>query len=135
MVGIRQRYYKIRQKLEKCASLSQEWAQKNAVIFDINKTEAVLLSRKRKHKSAGNVGIQIAPGVFKSFNKQATRWLGVWLDSHLNLKGHHEKMMSKAYRAEARIRSLRGKFGLSPENVRKVQVAAVQAVALYGAEL
>jgi ribonuclease HI len=44
-------------------------------------------------------------------------------------------MMSKAYRAESRIRSLRGKFGLSPENVRKVQAAAVQAVALYGAEL
>jgi hypothetical protein len=43
--------------------------------------------------------------------------------------------MSKAYRAEARIRSLGGKFGLSPENVRKIQVAAVQAVALYGAEL
>jgi hypothetical protein len=43
--------------------------------------------------------------------------------------------MSKAYRAEARVRSLRRKLGLSPENVRKIQVAAVQAVALYGAEL
>jgi hypothetical protein len=43
--------------------------------------------------------------------------------------------MSKAYRAEARVRSLRGQFGLSPENVRKIQVAAIQAVALYGAEL
>jgi hypothetical protein len=44
-------------------------------------------------------------------------------------------MMSKAYRAEARVRSRGGNFGLSPENVRKIQVAAVQAVALYGAEL
>jgi hypothetical protein len=44
-------------------------------------------------------------------------------------------MMSKTYRAEARVRSLRGKFGLSPENVRKIQVAVVQAVAVYGAEL
>jgi hypothetical protein len=44
-------------------------------------------------------------------------------------------MISKAYRAEARVRSLRGKFGLSPDNVRRIQIAAVQAVALYGAEL
>jgi hypothetical protein len=42
-------------------------------------------------------------------------------------------MMSKAYRAEARVRSLRGKFGLSPETVCKIQVAPVQAVALYRA--
>jgi hypothetical protein len=40
-------------------------------------------------------------------------------------------MMSKAYRAEARVRSLRGKFSLSPENVRKIQVAVGQAVALF----
>jgi hypothetical protein len=43
-------------------------------------------------------------------------------------------MMSKAYREEASIRSLRGKFGLSPENFRKIQVGAVQAVSLYGVE-
>jgi hypothetical protein len=44
-------------------------------------------------------------------------------------------MMSKAYRAEARVRSLQGKFGLSPENVGNIQVVAVQAVVLYGVEL
>jgi hypothetical protein len=42
--------------------------------------------------------------------------------------------MSKAQHAEATVRSLRGKFGLSPENVCKIQVAAVQAAALYGVE-
>jgi hypothetical protein len=57
------------------------------------------------------------------------------VDTHLTLKDHHNKMMSKAYCAEARIGSLRGMFGLSPENVQKIQVAAVQAVALYGAKL
>jgi hypothetical protein len=35
----------IRRKIEKCASLSQQWAQNNAVVFDIDKTEIVLLSR------------------------------------------------------------------------------------------
>jgi hypothetical protein len=33
------------------------------------------------------------------------------------------------------VRSLVGKFGLTSANVRRIQVAAVQAVALYGAEL
>jgi phage terminase small subunit len=79
--------------------------------------------------------IQVAPKITKSFNSHATRWLGISIDSYLSLKEHHNSMMSKAYRAEVRLRSLRGKFGLSPENVRKIQVAAVQAVALYGAEI
>jgi hypothetical protein len=44
-------------------------------------------------------------------------------------------MMSKPYHAEPRVRSLQGKFGLLPDNVRTIQVAALQAVALYGVEL
>jgi hypothetical protein len=96
----------IRRKIEKCASLSRHWAQNNAVVFDIDKTEIVLLSRRRKMNRASKEGIQVAPGITKSFNSHATRWLGVWIDSHLSLKEHHNTMMSKAYRAEARVRSL-----------------------------
>jgi hypothetical protein len=125
----------IRCKIGKCASLSQKWAQNNAIVVDIDKTEFVLFSRRRKMNRASKEGIQIALGILKSFNSHAIRWLGVWIDTHLSLKEHHTTMMSKACRAEARVRSLRGKFGLSPENIRKIQVAAVQAVALYGAEL
>jgi hypothetical protein len=121
--------------MEKCALLSQQWAQNTAVVIDIDKTEVILLSRRKRLNQAFNTGIQVAPGVIKSFNQHATRWLGIWLDRHLTLKEHHNKMISKAYRAEARVRSPRGKFGLSPENIRTIQVAAVQAVGLYGAEL
>jgi hypothetical protein len=71
--------------------------------------------------------------MMKLFNSHATRWVGLWIDSYLLLKEHHNTMMSMVYRAEARVRSLRGKFGLSPENVCKIQVA--EAIALYGAEL
>jgi hypothetical protein len=38
----------IRPKIEKCALLSQQWAQNNAVVFDIDKPEIVLLSRRRQ---------------------------------------------------------------------------------------
>jgi hypothetical protein len=105
--------------MEKCALLSQQWAQNNAVVFDIDKTEVILLSRRTRLNRALNTGIQVAPGVIKSFNRHATRWLGIWLDSHLTLQDHHNKMMSKAYRAEARVRSLRAKFGPHPRTFGK----------------
>jgi hypothetical protein len=104
------------------------------VAFDAEKTEAILFSRWRSNKKLGNETIKVAPGIEKNFNHQATRWLGVWLDNHLTLKEHHYKMMNNA-----RIRSLRGKFGLTPENVRKIQVAAVRhrryATRAYGLPL
>jgi hypothetical protein len=43
--------------------------------------------------------------------------------------------MGKARKAQHRLRRLTGNMGLVPENVRRTQVACVQAVALYGSEL
>jgi hypothetical protein len=58
------------------------------------------------------------------FSQEASRWLGVW-----------PTRLQKARAAEARIRSLCRTQGLAPGLVRRIQIAAVQAVALYGAEL
>jgi len=69
------------------------------------------------------------------YNKEATRWLGVWLDSMLTLNDHTKKIFVKARRAQSRVRSLMTKKGLSLEGCQRIQIAAVQAVALYGAEL
>ena len=69
------------------------------------------------------------------FNKEATRWLGIWLDSQLSLKEHHAGRMKKGKQAMARIRRLTGQMGLSPSNCRKVLTACVQSVTLYGSEL
>jgi hypothetical protein len=96
----------IRRELEKCALLSQTWADNNAVVFDINKTEAVLFSRRRYHRRQISKTIKVAPGVEKKFNREATGWLGVSFDSRLTLKGHYNKMMCNARGAETRIRSL-----------------------------
>jgi hypothetical protein len=62
----------IRRKIEKWASLSQQWAQNNRVEFDIDQTEIVLLSQRRKMNRASTEGIQVAPGIMKSFNSHAT---------------------------------------------------------------
>ena len=60
---------------------------------------------------------------------------GVWLDSGLNLKAHYRTYMRKARAAENRVQRLCQSHGLAPELARQIQVAAVQSVALYGAEL
>jgi len=43
--------------------------------------------------------------------------------------------MRKARQAEGRLRRLTGQFGLTPEHCRRIQVACVQASALFGSEL
>jgi ribonuclease HI len=72
---------------------------------------------------------------FIRFTKQATHWLGVWMDAHLTFKEHHNRCMKKARAAEARLRTLTKTYGVVPESVRAVKGACVQAVALYGSEL
>jgi hypothetical protein len=53
----------------------------------------------------------------------------------LTLKDHTKKTLAKARRAQNRVRSLMNNKRLSPESCQRFQVAAVQAVALYGSEL
>jgi len=57
------------------------------------------------------------------------------MDAHLTFKEHHNWCMRKARLVEARLRVLTKMHGIIPEQVRAVQIACVQAVALYGNEL
>ena len=43
--------------------------------------------------------------------------------------------MTKARMAEIQIKGLTWSYGLAPGSVRQIQIAAVQSMALYGAEL
>ena len=102
--------------------------------FDTSKTEAIVLSRRRWTNTANARGIQAGDKTLH-FNKHATRWLGVWLDSKLTLKEHHDTRLKIARNAQNKLRRIVGQAGLSPENCRRVQAACVQAVALFGSEL
>jgi hypothetical protein len=125
-------------KLESCARESIDWAERRELEFDTAKTEAALVTRRRGHKKhlrpKLTAKIRVGNG-FVRFNKEATRWLGVWMDAHLTFKEHHNRCMKKARAAEARLRSLTRTYGVVPACVRAVQIACVQAVALYGSEL
>jgi hypothetical protein len=60
---------------------------------------------------------------------------GVFLDRKLNFQNHHNIIIAKAREGRDRVRSITRKLGLNPENAKKVQIAAVQSVARYGAGL
>lgn len=68
------------------------------------------------------------------FNQKASRWLGVWLDGRLNFSAHVSERLGKAKIAESRTKGLSKTYGLPPALVRRIQVAAVQSIALFGAE-
>lgn len=111
------------------------WGMANNVIFDIDKTEAVLFTKKRKiRRNIRRYNLEFQ-GQTIPFNREATRWLGIWLDTGLELKEHYKIRLQKAQQAENRLRSISSNYGLAAGLVRRVQIAAVQSVVLYGAEL
>jgi len=124
--------------LERCAAKSIEWASRRGLQFDTAKTEVALFTRRRGHRKHLRPKLTAKRRVRNEsvrFNAQATRWLGMWMDAHLTFKEHHNRCMKKARAAEARLRTLTKTYGVVPESVRAVQVACIQAVALYGSEL
>ena len=120
-------------KLLEVATAAMEWGWENGVAFDQGKTEAAMFWRKRKGaeaKAKVRVGDNIVP-----FNKEATRWLGVWLDSQLTLKVYHATRPNSRQNAIARLQRLTGRMGLIPTNCRRIMTACVQSVAMFRAEL
>ena len=121
--------------LEACARDSIDWAETGEVEFDSAKTEAALSTRRRgqkKHLLPKMTGqIRVGNGFIK-LNKEASRWLGVWMDAHLTFKEHHDQCIKKARTVEAGLRSLTGMYGVIPPRNRAVQIARDQAVAFYG---
>ncbi|ODM21086.1 hypothetical protein SI65_04139 [Aspergillus cristatus] len=124
-------------QLQAAGEAAIAWGIENGVQFDHEKTEAALFSRQsgrrlREQIERARITIRGHP---VSFSLEATRWLGVLLDSGLTLKAHYQDRLQKATRAEARIRALCKTQGLPPGLIWRLQKAVVHAIALYGAEL
>lgn len=127
----------IKKSLEKAGKITLDWGTRNAVTYDISKTEAILFSKARNQKlvkQLTDTQLEFGDQIIR-FNQKATRWLGMWLDSHLSFNTHISERLGKAKIAEFRIKWLSKTYGLPPAMVRQIQVAVVQLVALYGAEI
>jgi hypothetical protein len=125
-------------KLEACAADSIQCPSSRDLQFDTVKREAAHFTRRRGHKKHPQQNFTAKINVGDGFvwvKKEATRWLGVWMDAHLTFKEHYNRCMKKARAAEARLRVLTRMHAIIPERVRAVQIAWDEAVALYGSEL
>jgi len=121
-------------KLTQAAAAAIEWAGRNGVAFDHRKTEAALFWRRKRNGTLTAAMVKVG-GKEVPFNREATRWLRVWLDSQLTLKEHHATRRKSGRNAMNRLRRLTGRMGLSPANCRRIMTACVQSAAMFGAEL
>ena len=121
--------------VEETGNKAIEWGEDKGLQFDNAKTEVLALTRRRKQMPQISQMEMVIKSHTIKFNKEATRWLGIWLDSALKFRAHKDVYLQKARKAEARLRGIVSKKGLASGLVRKIQIAAVQSVSLYGAEL
>ena len=102
--------------MERCAVASPEWADNNAVRFEASKTEAIIFFKRRSHhrcEREARVGTHRV-----RFNPGATRWLGVWLNSTLNLAENSKRRIGKTRQAEARLLRIVNQYGTPPAAAR-----------------
>ena len=93
------------QRLEKCAAASLSWAGDNAVRFGTSKTETILFCRRRKHwREKAEKPIRVGDRTAR-FARDATKWLGAWLDSAPAL---HENWCWSVSRARQTVAKARG---------------------------
>jgi hypothetical protein len=123
-------------QLESIARDTMEWGSDNKVEFEVSKTEVLLFSRRRTVlQAATSTVVRIGEQSF-AIKQDATKWIGFWPDSKLSFKTHFENRMASAKGALHRVASLsRSNGGLSNDLMRRVIVAAVTSVALYGSEV
>lgn len=123
-------------RLERIARDTMQWGADNKVEFEVSKTEVLLFSRRKKVLQAARSSIIHIGEQSFAIKQEATKWLGFWLDSKLSFKTHFENRMASARGALHRVASLsRSNGGLPINLMRRVVVAAVTSVALYGSEV
>ena len=69
------------------------------------------------------------------FAREATRWLGIWLDFSLFLAENKYRRIGKARQAEARLWRIVSTYGVPPASARTLQMAIIQGTMLYAPEL
>jgi len=67
--------------LERAAKAAQEWADANAVTFDTQKTEAIVLSRRRRTPLANARGIRVGETRCASTTRRPGGWASGWTRS------------------------------------------------------
>ena len=117
------------QILEREVAFLYHQGAKNAVEFDMDKTELIHFT---KSKEACITQLKLPNGnIVKP--KTLIRWLGIWFDSQLSFKEHVSIRAQQARNAFFRMARLANiNKGLSPHSIRQIYLACITSVADYG---
>jgi ribonuclease HI len=128
---------------ENCTALSTDcqelfdWAKEEGLTFDMDKSELLHLTRRRK---LGNPPIQIPTTTPETTispldPKKALKWLGVHFDRKLTFKTHTKLWAAKAQTVAMSIKALGNTVrGITPALLRQAIQACVLPVLTYAAE-
>ena len=122
-------------QLERGARQATLWGERNAATFETGKTEAILLSRSRRHWKDKSRESVLVGDRRVGYNRGATKWLGIWIDSRLNFRENTERATARARKAEARLSSFMRRNGVPPLSARHLQEAIVGSTLMYGSEV
>ena len=110
---------------------------RNIVNFDFKKTEAILFITVKKNlliKLVEDNKLSIESKKIK-FNINTIRQLNIMLDSGFKLKVYVNQKIEKTRNAVVRIQGIIGKYGFALRFTRKIYIAAIYSIILYGAEI
>lgn len=114
--------------LEREAKKLYQLGEKNAIDFDLKKTELIHFSTGK----GSNTPLTLPNGVIIQ-PKELVRWLGIWFDQRLSFKQHYALRISQGRSAFQRLSRLANtERGLSPYAVRQLYLACITSVADYG---
>ncbi|KAJ8063422.1 hypothetical protein OCU04_008642 [Sclerotinia nivalis] len=115
--------------LERAAKQIYALGEKNAIQFDLAKTELMHFSTFKYAKDA-SIKLPNSEIVQPS---SLVRWLGIWFDPGLNFKQHVAIRATQAKASFYRMARLANtEKGLSPKALRQLYIACVTSIADYG---
>jgi hypothetical protein len=110
-------------KPEACDRVSIDWVERPELEVDTGKPTVTLFTLRRSNMSSLCLMLTATLGdedSFIRFNKDATSWLGAWMDSHTMFNELHSRRMKTVRAAEARLRSHPVMHGVVPICVKAV---------------
>ena len=115
--------------LEREVSKIYELGAKDAIQFDLAKTELLHFT---KSKEAKITSLKLPNNEIVK-PKELVRWLGIWFDPNLRFKEHVNIRASQARSAFQRMARLANiERGLSPYAIRQLYIACITSIADYG---
>lgn len=118
--------------LQREVKLLYELGAKNAIQFDLEKTELIHFGNTKQAKT---IKLEL-PNNIQLSPKPLVRWLGIWFDSKLSFKEHLNIRIAQAKTAFHRLARLTNcERGLSPLATRQLYLACVASISDYGSPI